>query len=234
MELTPGKIYLADERALTETTIFSRHSTFNFDKHYNEHKAAFGNLFICNDESIIGGKLNFFLSKEDSLQIFIPITGGIDIVSNVKEFSIDIGQAQVLNLGIGEVLEISNPYPNDIVNYIQLGIKTDLFLMRQSEMGFSFDFEKNPNQLIDVISNPKLPFKLSTGIFAGRTEVQYKMQNPNNHFFTFIIDGAFEVEGRLLHQRDGLALWDLENVAIEALSENAILLFLELFPTDQY
>ncbi|WP_025142111.1 hypothetical protein [Pedobacter jeongneungensis] len=227
MELIPGKIFLADQRGLTETSVLRRYSTFNFEKYYNEHKEPFGDLFLCNDESIAGGKIIFFLCKEDSLQILMPITGGINIVANGKEFALETGQVQVLNMGKGEVLEISNPYQNDIINYIQFGIKTDMFLMRASEMLFNFDFEKNQNQLLEIISNPKLPFKLSAGIFAGREEVVYKMQNPNHLFYTFIVDGAFEIEGRLMHARDGLVLWDIEQMELEALSNNAIVVVLE-------
>ncbi|MEH3112084.1 pirin family protein [Pedobacter terrae] len=226
MELIPGKIYLADQRGLTETQVLRRYSTFNFENYYNEHKEPFGNLFLCNDESIIGGKITFFLCKENSLQVFIPITGGIDLVANGKEFAVDTGQIQVLNMGKGEVLGISNPYQNDMINYIQFGIKTDMFLMRASEMLFDFDFEQN--HLIEIIANTKLPFKLSAGIFAGREEVIYKLQSPNHQLYTFIIDGAFEIEGRLMHARDGLALWNIEQVELEALSNNAIVFVLEL------
>lgn len=226
MQSNPGKIYLADQRGLTETSVLRRYSTFNFEKYYNEHKEPFGDLFLCNDESVVGGKITFFLCKEDSLQIFMPITGGIDLVANGKEFAVETGQVQVLNMGKGEVLEISNPYQNDIVNYIQFGIKTGMFLMRASEMLFDFDLEKN--HLIEIIANPKLPFKLSAGIFAAREEVIYKMQSQNHQFYTFIIDGAFEIEGRLMHARDGLALWDIGQVELEALSNNAIVLVLEI------
>ncbi|WP_231426713.1 MULTISPECIES: hypothetical protein [Pedobacter] len=229
MDLTPGKIFLADQRGLAETATLRRYSTFNFEKYNSEHKQPSGELFLCNDESIAGGKLIFFLSKADSYQIFFPVTGGLDIVQGGKEFAVDTGKIQVLNLGKGEVLEISNPYPNDVINYIQIGITTDMFLLRASEMLFNFNFENNQNQLIEIISNPKLPFKLSAGIFAGRGEAIYTMKNPDLKFFCFVIDGAFEVEGRLLHARDGLALWDLEKVEIEALSNNAIILVLEHF-----
>ncbi|RZL37332.1 MAG: hypothetical protein EOP00_28735, partial [Pedobacter sp.] len=220
MEL-PGKIYLADQRGLVESSVLQRYSTFNFEKYYSEHKEPFGNLSLLNDDSIAGGKLTFFLSKEDSLQIFIPIKGGIDIVSNGKEYALETGQVQVLNLGKGEVLEISNPYQNDTINYIQIGISTDIFLLRHSEMLFNFDFEKDKNKLIEIISNPKLPFKLSAGLFAGREEVVYKMKSPESSFYAFIIDGAFEIEGKLMHARDGIALWNTENVEVEALSNNA-------------
>lgn len=221
-----GKIYPADERGLTETSIVKRHSTFNFEKYYHKDKVASGALFICNDEYIAGGKLSFFLSREDSYQLFFPVTGRLDIVQNGKAFSIETGQVQVLNAGKGEVLEISNPYSNDLVNYLQIGLTTDLFLLRAGEMRFNFDFEKYPNQLTEIISSTKLPFKLSTGIFTPQEEITYQLQNPENKFFCFIIDGAFEVEGRRLHARDSLALWNVEQVKWSALSNHAIILIL--------
>ncbi|WP_131537626.1 pirin family protein [Pedobacter nototheniae] len=228
MELTPGKIYLADQRGLTETSTLRRYSTFNFEKYYNEHKEAFGNLFICNDDSLAGGKLTFFLSKEDSFQIFIPITGGIDIVSKGEEFSVDTGQVLTLNLEKGEVLEISNPYEKDIINYLQIGIKNNVVLFEKVNDTFAFDFEKDKNQLIEVVSFNDLPLKISAGIFDGREEAIYKMQSQKNNFYAFIIDGAFEIEGRLMHARDGLALWDIEQIELEALSNNAIALIIEV------
>lgn len=224
---SPGKIYLADQRGFIESSVLQRYSTFNFEKYYSEHAEPFSDLFLLNDDSIAGGKLTFFLSKADSLQIFMPITGRVDIVCNGKEYALETSQVQVLNLGKGEVLEISNPYQNDTVNYIQIGIRTDIFLLRHSEMLFNFDFEKHKNQLIEIISNPKLPFKLSAGVFERREEVVYKMQSPESNFYAFIIDGAFEIGGRLLNRRDGLALWNAEKIELKALDNNAMVLVLE-------
>ncbi|WP_421946024.1 hypothetical protein [Pedobacter sp.] len=223
----PGKIYLADQRGLIENSSIRRYSTFNFESFFNEHKTAFQNLFIFNDDSVAAGKLNFYLAKENSLHLFMPITGGIDIVAKNNEFSVETGQVQLLSLEKGEVLEISNPYKSDVINYLHLGIINDFALVK--DQLFSFDFDKNPNKLIDIISGYKFPFKLTAGIFAGREEANYKLQEKSNSLFTFIIDGAFEIEGRLMHARDGLALWDTEDVEFEALSNNAIVVNLELF-----
>jgi len=44
----------------------------------------------------------------------------------------------------------------------------------------------------------------------------------------FVLEGAFEAEGRLLHSRDGLALWDTNEIEIEALSNDAIILLIEI------
>ena len=72
-----------------------------------------------------------------------------------------------------------------------------------------------------------LPFALRLGRFMGREEAVYKVQ-PGNQLFAFVVAGAFELEGRLLHEKDGLALWDAEEVELEALSNHALVLVVEL------
>lgn len=224
---TSGRIFSADQRGLTETSVLKRFSTFNFEKFNSEHTLPFGDLFICNDDFIVGGKLAFFLSKEDSYQLFFPITGGLNIVQGNKECAVDTGQMQVLNLGKGEVLEISNRNLTETTNYLQIGIRTDIFLLRASEMLFNFDFDTNPNKLIEIISHPKLPFKVSAGHFAENMPAFYRIQRVDGRFFCFVIAGTLKIEGRLMHERDALALWDLEEVQLEALSNNASVLILE-------
>lgn len=93
---------------------------------------------------------------------------------------------------------------------------------------------ENFNHLIPVLptiaaSQKTLPFALSIGQFGGRSETIYNLKDKKNAFFTFIIAGAFEINGRLMHPRDGLALWDINSIEIEALSPEATLLCLELF-----
>jgi len=226
MELNPGQIYLADQRGLIENASVQKHCTFNFERYQNEHREPSSALFLFNDEFIAGGKLNFFLAKENSIQIFLPITGGLDILAKEEEYAVETGQIQVFMVEKGEVLEISNPYPKDTVNYLQIGFKTEAFFFKQKEP-FNFNFDEKPNTLIDVVASYKLPFFLSTGRFSGRTEINYSVKDNTNRIFAFVIDGAFEIEGRLLHARDGLALWECNEIELEALSNNAIVVVIE-------
>jgi redox-sensitive bicupin YhaK (pirin superfamily) len=53
------------------------------------------------------------------------------------------------------------------------------------------------------------------------------LKNKNAGLFVFVIEGAFEVEGRLLHERDSLALWETGKAEMEALSNDAIILVIE-------
>lgn len=66
------------------------------------------------------------------------------------------------------------------------------------------------------------------GLFDGRKEGTFTLKNPRNGVFAFVLSGAFEIEDRLLEAKDGLALKVTHKIEWEALSENAILLVIEV------
>ena len=97
---------------------------------------------------------------------------------------------------------------------------------------FSFNLDEDKNQLIKIAGSindvSKYPI-VSIGKITGRQEAVYKLQNKQNNLFVFVIEGVFEVHGRLLHARDALGLWDIfEDIELEALSNDAIVLIIEL------
>ena len=65
------------------------------------------------------------------------------------------------------------------------------------------------------------------GKYDGRREGVFKLTKDTHTVFAFVIEGAFEVQNRLLHARDGLGLWNLDEVEFEALSNEAIILLIE-------
>jgi redox-sensitive bicupin YhaK (pirin superfamily) len=67
---------------------------------------------------------------------------------------------------------------------------------------------------------------LFIGQYDGRAEGIFTSWNPNHSAFIFVIEGAFEVQNRLLERRDGLALRNAEMVEFEALSNGAIVLII--------
>ena len=56
----------------------------------------------------------------------------------------------------------------------------------------------------------------------------YHVKDKRSRLFVFMIEGAFEVEGRLLHAWDSLDLWDATTTEMEALSNEAMILVIEL------
>lgn len=230
-----GKIFLAEERGRNELEWFRSLNTFNFGNYYNEHKFPFESLYVLNEDTLAGGKKISMLVEDDSCIVLVPIVGAIIYKDSAgNSGTLEAGQAQVLYAYEGTQLDINNPYEEDLVNFLQIWIKTP-DILSTTPQAFSFDLDENKNQLLELFS-PQQKTLLKTvpqprgviGKFTGRAEAVYKTAQPSNALFAYVIEGVAEVQYRLLNPRDGLGLWNLEEIELEALSNNAIILILEI------
>ena len=228
-----GKIYLSHERGITQEGNDHRsYHTFNFGSYYHEHKEAIGNLLFLNDDTLnMGVHMKTFVKQGTSL-LLLPIVGGLKYKSETSgEISgfVEAGRICLLKPDAAIEVEISNPYTTELVNFLQIGINLALDHLHYS-IG-EFDLESHPDCLLPLLfsGEGKTKYNLgSIGKFGGRTSGNYPVGNPAAGVFAFVIDGVFEVQDRLLQSRDGLALWDVQEVEFEALSQEAIILFLEM------
>jgi redox-sensitive bicupin YhaK (pirin superfamily) len=229
-----AKIFLADERGRHETEWFRSMNTFNFGNYFNEHKTQFGGIDAINDESLDGGCAVTSFIKEPYYIILLPVIGAIRWKdSRGNEDLLAAGQCQLLNIDSGESFEISNPFNDELINYLQIWIKAGDQQPVKRLSAWEYDVNAHLNKMVlvtpDVLNGNQLPFHLSIGKFTGRGETSYTINDKRSALFAFVIEGAFELEGRLMHARDGLALWEAERMEMEALSNDAILLLIEIF-----
>jgi redox-sensitive bicupin YhaK (pirin superfamily) len=218
---SPGKMYLSDERGLNEMPWFRTFNTFNFGRYFSEHKQPFGALYVLN-EDVLAGNRSFRMEVETSSDIIlIPIVGAITYFTpDGRNGLLEAGQAQVLH--VQDAFEIRNPYEHDLVKFLQLWIKSpaaspgSLVAVDLSKKDSLFTLHHTDN------------YRIAIGKFNGRGEGSYHLHDKQRGVFVFNIEGAFEVQYRLLHEGDGLALWDIDTVALEALSNDAILLIIEI------
>jgi len=231
IQQSKGKIFLADERGLNETAWFRSQHTFNFGKYFNENKNPFGDLYLLNDDMLAGGRSLSMFVEEDSYVILLPLAGAINCkIENTNKALVAAGQVFVQYVNAREKIEIANPFKNDTVNFLQIWIKADK-KDKLSTGALTFeDVNKKLNELVKIfpgnVLSDDLPFSVSLGKFLGRGETVYTPAK-NTGCFLFVITGAFEAEGRLLHERDGLALWYAAEIEMEALSNDAIMLLIE-------
>jgi quercetin 2,3-dioxygenase len=230
---TKAKIFLADERGLNETVWFRSWNTFNFGKYKSEHKQPFGAMYLLNEDSLDGGRSLSMLVEEKSYIILLPVIGAIEYKDSLgNESLIAAGQLQLFTADKGASFQIVNPFKGEVVNFLQIWIKADATAQTIQPGISTYDVNEFVNSLVQVspesTGQPDLPFSISIGKFSGRGETVYQPKNNNTRLFVFVIEGAFEVDGRLLHARDGLALWDAEQAEMEALSNDAIILAIEL------
>ncbi len=232
---TPGKIYLADQRGNQVTPQAQRFSTFNFGNYYHEHKKPFGNLAVVNEEILAAAQSQTYHSDRAAQVIIIPITGAVSLtIESDNPVLVEVGELQVITAPAECTFQITNPYPADNIQFLHLRIQTEEPVKTISSRSFPFNLNEIDNPLTEVIAathvkdNLAYPFTLRLGRFTGRQEVVVPLNFKNQLFFAYVIAGAFEAEGRLLHEKDGLALWDTSEVELEALSNHALILVILL------
>jgi len=221
-----GKIFLADERGATENENFRILNTFKFDSYQQVHKEPFGNLYALNENTLGGGISLKWTVECAAIIILIPIVGAI-VINNDKNELLDAGMAKLLCLPAGASYEVSNPYKEDLIKYVQLWIKAPA---NPSIASCLVCFDLNSYQLTTLFNDihGDNRYKCSIIKLNGRQEDVYYKKNSANGVFVFTIQGALEVQYRLMHEGDGLALWDVDEIEFEALSNEAILLVIEV------
>lgn len=226
LDQSQGKIFLAAERGHTETDWFRSYNTFNFGSYQHEHKTPFGPLYVFNDDTLAGGRKINLLVEEDSTIILLPTVGAIIFVdSHGNESIVEAGQAQVYAARRGTSILIGNPYDDELINFLQIWIKHPVNTVAEPTIA-GFDLVHHKNELLEIHPAGLQP-KTFIGKFTGRQEAIHRPA-AGNGLFVFVLEGAFEVQYRLLETRDGLALWEAEEVELEALSNDAIILLVEV------
>lgn len=232
MKQTTAQIYLADHRGCSQMNWFRSFHTFNFGSYFNENKKSFSALQLLNDDTLAAGK-SLKMQVEDNIEVLIlPLVGGFEYKNNIGQSFVEAGQALSIALKTGMTYEIINPYETELINFLQIWIKhndTSSFISKNEILSFNL---KNKNQLLPIHTPLIYPFGSKNAIFIGkydgRAEDEYVLKNSSNSMFVLIIEGAFEVANRLLETRDGITLSNIETVEFEALSNEAIILLLEI------
>ncbi len=230
MQHSPGKIFLTEQRGRLATAAFRRYCTFRFGDYVDEHKAPFGRLLALNEETLVGGQAVALPTAEAVCVLVLPLLGAVRAgTSLVEAKAVEVGEIWVAAVPAGGFLHLGNLYEADLVCCLHLWLAVAPGAGPAGSRTQAFEASSLANQLRELLPGaPGVPGRISLGRFAGRTEATYVLRQPGAGFFAFVLAGAFEVAGRLLHASDGLALWDVPAVEAEALSNDALLLVLEL------
>lgn len=219
-------IFLADQRGCSQTDWFRSFHGFNFGAYHHEHRQPFGRLRVFNDDTLAGGK-SLKMQVDNNIDvILLPLVGALEYKPASEETGLlEAGEVHIFSAAKGTEYEITNPYSEELINFLQIWVQNNDPSFEDKSITGSFDFEQK-NQLLPLFSTQAYGM---IGKFGGREEGIYKVMYPEPHgVFVFVIDGAFEVQNRLLHPRDGLSLAHITEIDFEALSNNAILLVLEI------
>ncbi|MBH0619506.1 hypothetical protein I3A86_25800 [Salmonella enterica] len=127
---------------------------------------------------------------------------------------------QLLAVPAGTQLSLRNPYATEVITLLHIWLAAPDPVAAPRTEAFAYTFAGLAGQLAALV-----PGVLHLGCFGGRQEAVFRPQA--GRLFAFVLAGAFELEGRLLHAYDGLALWECPAAELEALSPDALVLVLE-------
>jgi hypothetical protein len=231
IQQNPAQIFKAHTRGLAENETHRLHATFNFNEFNDASRHPFGSLTVLNDETLAANKTVERTLFPGTAVMVLPLVGAAEC-----HFSGDMpqivvpGEAFTYYKHEASTITIRNPYDESLINFLYITFSTNIqaevllpkdYLIAQADLTLRNTFHK----LFESFQNG---LSIHLGIFNSREEVTYNPCNTTaNGVFAFVISGAFEVQGRLIEERDGLALWDTPEIDMEALSENAILLLIE-------
>ncbi len=230
---TPGTIYLADQREALITTLSRRFRTFGGSSGAAEAaKPPFGALCAFNEETLMPAQRVTIHAERAGYVVVVPVTGTLWVSGQIGTddgLEIDLETVLLLPVAAQSTVTFANPYGTETLTFLHMWLKGRTVFGPVTPHRFPFSSAALNNQLHEIVPGVNkgqrwLPFSLRLGRFDGRQKTRCSLQNSDDHFFTYILAGTFEIDGRLLHEHDALALWGLEEVEIEALSHDALLL----------
>jgi redox-sensitive bicupin YhaK (pirin superfamily) len=232
--ITQAQIYLAGQRGCTQLSWFRSFHTFHFGPYQDRSREPFGNLQVFNDDTLAPGKSLSMKLAENTEVILLPVVGAVEYKNSLgKTGMLEAGQIQVFSAGEGMYYELSNPYETELVNFIQIFIRNNTQPFAPQVQESDVDLQTR-NQLFPLFAPGQKGMEVHQetggfiGKYGGRQEGIYHLRNPDHGLFVFVIEGAFEVQNRLMEARDGLSLRNLETLEFEALSNDAIVLIIEV------
>lgn len=223
-----AQIFLAASRGHTETDWFRSFNEFRFGNYRDEARQPFGPLYVLNDDTLAGGRRFSLQAEADTDVLLLPIVGAVGCTCG-SEAVVEAGQIRRCALAAGDSIGFFNPYDEDLVNFLQLWIRRPAGLP-SSDALLSFDLDANRNRLIPLLDDDASAYRVFMAKVEGRREIEHMPTVAGSGLFVFVIEGAFEVQNRLLEARDGLSLRGVAVLEAEALSNDAILLLIELPP----
>lgn len=154
--------------------------------------------------------------------LLVPVVGTLKLTADGKKIPLDCGKIYLLNNG--QNYSIGNDYEEDLVKFILI-VQTSFNFKKVIESHLLSLMEKR-NQLFTAFEADSI--KISASQIEMRQESEYNAQKEGPLFF-YVLQGSAEIEGRLLHEGDGLLINGYKRAEIESLGTNTILFIIETF-----
>lgn len=227
-------LHRADTRGHANHGWLDTHHTFSFANYYNPERMHFGVLRVLNDDQVAPGR-GFGRHPHDNMEIIsIPLEGDLEHQDSMgNKQIIRQGDIQVMSAGTGIFHSEYNRNQDKEVRFLQIWVFPNKRGVEPRYDQLSYDRSKAHNNLLQVLSpNPDddgvwiyQDAWFHLGHFDKGFETKYALKRPEkNGLYAFVLEGDVRVNDQVLGRRDGLGLWDIQEVTIAADSPAQLLL----------
>ncbi|MBX2905350.1 MAG: hypothetical protein KF744_04885 [Taibaiella sp.] len=165
-------------------------------------------------------------ASANCVHMFLPVVGAVSLNSAIQH--IEVSPEEILTFGTTDTMavEMTNPNPDETINLLHISFSDNDPLLFQSPSLSQLPIVKR-NVLA---ASDGFASSVHAGVYDSRVKSRFTMREAGNSLLCYVINGAFEVEDRLLEHRDALFFPTVEEVEFESLSETAIILLIECSP----
>ncbi|MBC6993820.1 pirin family protein [Neolewinella lacunae] len=207
--------------------------TFSFANYYDPERIHFGALRVLNDDKVAAGR-GFGKHPHDNMEIIsIPLAGDLrheDSLGNTT--IIRQGDVQAMSAGTGVAHSEMNANTDQAVEFLQIWVFPRERDVTPSYSQITLDATRLENRLEQIVSpdaaGPGVTVQQDAwfhlGKLAAGTEHSYQVKKPGNGVYAFLLSGEASVAGQTMGKRDGLGVWETDQMTIEVNADAELLL----------
>lgn len=230
-------LHKADTRGHANHGWLDSHHTFSFANYYNPDRMHFGALRVLNDDRVDAG-MGFGTHPHDNMEIIsIPLEGDLEHKDSMNNVAvIKHGDIQAMSAGSGIFHSEYNKNPDRLTRFLQIWLFPNKKNVSPRYDQISLKMDDRHNRLQQILS----PSADDEGVWIhqdawfhlGKFDkdfiTEYKVKKAGNGVYAFVIHGDVTIAGHSLNQRDGLGIWDTDNIHITANSQDAEILLMDV------
>jgi len=211
--------------------------TFSFANYYDPERMHFGVLRVLNDDTVAPG-MGFNTHPHENMEIVsIPLEGDLEHTDSMGNTQvIRHGDIQVMSAGSGITHSEKNRNHDQRTRFLQIWVFPNKRNVKPRYDQLTLDPKDREGRFQQVLSpdpndegvwvHQDAWFHL--GRFPAGEKANYTVKRPGNGVYAFVIEGSVTVQGQPLGRRDGLGVWDVEQLDVTFGPEGGELLLMDV------
>ena len=211
--------------------------TFSFAGYHNPDRMNFGVLRVLNDDKI-DPAMGFGMHRHDNMEIIsIPLKGDLEHKDSMGNTGIiKRGDIQVMSAGSGIQHSEYNHSQNNVTEFLQIWVFPNKRNVEPRYDQITLNENDRQNKFQQILSpapddegvwiHQNAWFHI--GQFDKDVSSEYQIKERGNGVYVFIISGSATVEGQELDRRDGMGIWDINELKVTSNAPQTEILLMEV------